>query len=177
MFNLKNPKSQIPNPKSAIQSGFTLLELVVVLTIVGMASALALPTLGDGLRQWRMQGAVRELATLFKFTRNQSVAQRVPFQVVLDRARGVYWLDHPEKFALFDPERGGERGIRLYALPAGFRFGEAAVAGIPSAGERVGILFFPKGNSTGGEIEILDPKGRRYRIVVDPLTGQARVHR
>src|SRR3989304_669119 len=41
-----NPKSQIPNPKSQIpnpQSGFTLVELLAVIAIIGILIALLLP--------------------------------------------------------------------------------------------------------------------------------------
>jgi len=163
-------------PRSSDQ-GFTLIEMVVVLVIMGVAFSLTLPSLGDGLRRWRLQGAVREVATLLKFTRNQSVAGRAPLQVLLDRSRNLYWLDKANAPVLADPSRADEKGIRLYALPAGIRFGEVTVSNTSLAEERIGILFFPTGGSTGGEVQILDARGRAYRISVDPVTGQARIQR
>jgi len=148
---------------------------MVVLTIVGIAFAFVLPALERGLRAWRLQGAVRELTTLMKFTRTQTIARRKPLQVILDRSRKVYWLDHADAPVLSDPDRAAEKGIRLSALPAGFRFGEIVVGGVRVEQEQVGIPFFPKGNSTGGEVQILDDRGKGYRIGVDPLTGHARI--
>ena len=165
------------NPQSAIQSGFTLLELVVVVTILGVALALALPALGDGLRRWRLQGAVRDVATILKFARNQSVAGRAPVQVVLDRSRNAYWLDGQDNGLQSTLDEVLERGIRLYAMPPGIRLGEVAVAGTDPGADRVGIIFFPRGNSTGAEVEVRDEKGRTYRISVDSMTGHARVGR
>jgi prepilin-type N-terminal cleavage/methylation domain-containing protein len=170
-------KSEIRNPKSAIQSGFTLLELVVVVTILSVVCALALPALGDGLRRWRLQGAVQEVATILKFARNQSVAGRASVQVVLDRSRNVYWLDSPENGLQSTLDEVLEKGIRLYAMPAGIRLGEITVAGSDPGVERLGILFFPRGNSTGADVEVRDEKGRTYRISVDSMTGHARIVR
>jgi general secretion pathway protein H len=157
--------------------GWTLLEMVVVLIIIGIAFALALPPVGRGLSHWRLQGAVREVATLFKFTRNQSVARRTSLQVVLDRSRNVYWLDRADAPVDSDLAQVMKEGIRLYALPAGIRFGEVILGDEGVSEERVGMQFFPRGNSTGGEVEIRDERGRDYRIRVDPVTGSARIKR
>ncbi|MFN3477449.1 MAG: GspH/FimT family protein [Candidatus Methylomirabilales bacterium] len=174
-LNVQHPTSSIQHPASNI--GFTLLELVVVLVIVGMAFSLVLPAIGSGLRHWRLRGAAREVVTLLKFTRNQAVVKKEPFQVILDRSRNLYWLDKGDAPVLSDPDQADEKGIRLYALPNGVRFGEVTVDGSNREGERVGILFFPRGSSTGGEVQILDERGKGYRIRVDPVTGHARIAR
>ena len=158
-------------------AGFTLLEMVVVLTIAGMAFSLVLPGLARGLVRWRLQGAVREVATTMKFTRNQSVTRRMPLQVVMDRSQNLYWLDSLDAPVLQDPHQAEEKGIRLFALPAGIRFGEVTVGDITAADARVGMPFYPKGNSAGGAVQILDERGGAYRISVDSVTGHARIQR
>jgi hypothetical protein len=147
----------------------------VVLVLVGVAAAVAVPPLGAGLRHWRLQGAVREVRTLLTFARNEAVARREPLQVVVDRARGFYWLDAADPAVLEDPLRDEHPRIRRYTLPSGMRFGEVRLAGDLAAGERIGIAFFPKGTSSGGEVQILDDRRRSYRISIHPFTGQARV--
>lgn len=152
--------------------GFTLLELLLVLTIMAMAAVLVLPSLGSGLGYWRLQAAVRELGTLAKFARNQSVARGQRLQVVLDRSRRLYWLD-TEPPTLADPDTAGRHGIRLYTLPPGVRFGDATIGGARSEQDRLAFVFFPRGDSTGGEVRVLDERGASYRLVIDPLTGRA----
>lgn len=163
--------------RRSTSQGFTLLELVVVVTILSVVFAIALPALGDGLRRWRLQGAVREVATILKFARNQSVAGRASLQVVLDRSRNVYWLDSAESGLQSTLDEVREKGIRLYAMPAGIHLGEVAVAGATTDVDRAGIMFFPRGNATAAEIEVRDEKGRRYMISVDSMTGHARIGR
>ena len=158
-------------------AGFTLLEMVVVLAIAGLALSLVLPGLARGLVRWRLQAAVREVATTMKFTRNQAVTRRMPFQVVMDRSQNLYWLDRLEAPVLHDPQQAAEKGIRLYALPAGIRFGEVTIGDISAAEARVGMPFYPKGNSAGGAVQILDERAGAYRISLDPVTGHARIER
>jgi general secretion pathway protein H len=164
-------------PSRRAAAGFTLLELVIVMAIMGIVFSFALPALAKGLQQWRLQAAVQEVTTLFKFTRNQAIARRTPLQVMMDRARGVYWLDNADTPMLVDLDQADAKKIRLFALPSGLRFGQVAVGAIRLDEERVGIPFYPKGNSTGGEVEILDGAGRRHAIQVDPWTGHARIYR
>ncbi|WP_238382774.1 prepilin-type N-terminal cleavage/methylation domain-containing protein [Cognatilysobacter segetis] len=47
--------------RPASASGFTLLELVVVLTIMGLAAALAAPSLLNGIESWRSRDTVDRL--------------------------------------------------------------------------------------------------------------------
>ena len=157
--------------------GVTLLELVVVLTIMATAMALTLPSFGKGLQRWRLEGAVREMVTLFRFARNQAVTRQIPLQVLVDRERRVYWVDSATAPVLGDPDQAAEKGIRLSALPDGIGFGEARVGGRPQETERIGVHFYPKGNSAGAELEILNGGRQAYRIAVDPVTGQARILR
>lgn len=147
----------------------------MVLALVGLTAALVAPPLAGGLRHWRLQGAVSEVKTVLTYARNQAVARRAPLQVVLDRGRSVYWLDAADPRVLEDPARDEDPRIRRYALPAGFRFGEVRVGDTVPPAERVGILFFPRGNSVGGEVQVMDDRHRSYRIRVHPLTGQARI--
>lgn len=154
--------------------GFTLLELLAVLSIMALAAVLVTPSLGVSLGYWRLQAAGREIGTLAKFARNQSVARGQRLQVVLDRSRRIYWLDN-EPPTLTEPEAAGRQGIRLYALPPGVRFGDATVAGARAEEDRVAFVFFPRGDSTGGEVRVLDERGASYRVVIDPVTGRADV--
>ncbi len=165
------------NKRRAAQAGFTLIEMIVTLTILALATSLVLPSLDSGLPRWRLSGAVRDIATLLKFARNQSVASMRPLHVVLDKSRNLYWLDNADAPVTGDPSQAGRRNIRLYNLPDDVSFGELAGGVVPVDHERSRILFFPRGSSSGGEVHLQDKKGRGYTITVDSVTGYTNVAR
>jgi len=159
------------------QGGFTLIEVIVTLTIVALATSFVLPALDSGLPHWRLTGAVRDMTTLLKFARNQAVASMKPLHVILDKSSQLYWLDHADAPVTGDPYHGGNRKIRVYALPDDVSFGELAGGVVPISEDRARILFFPRGSSSGGEIHVLDKKGRNYTIKIDSVTGYTNVAR
>jgi len=137
------------------KSGFTLIELVIVLAIIAMAAAVTTVSIGRTRQKAlirdesaRVQGALRQ-------ARQASLMQRVPVSFVLDIEGGSYSLFKNE--APFLP---------MHAFPGGL-----SVTGSEA------IVFFPKGNSTGGSLTITGPGGRSYFIEVDSVTGIAKLRR
>ncbi len=134
--------------------GFTLIELIVVLIILSVASAIAVVSVGRAheKRVFKEQ-ALRVQGTL-RHARDISLLDRIPVTFALEEEDGKFWL-----------EKDGAPYGRVRTLPEGFEL----------AGE--GIVFLPKGNSTGGFITIKKEDGRGYAIEVDTVTGIAKVRR
>lgn len=172
-------------------SGFTLLELVVVLFILALATALVAPAFGRSFGQAQLRAATRDLAALCRFARTQAIISQGILEVVLDRQANSYWLrgresDHiAGRLSGLDqvlPARDLEQSIqnreaRVRALPTGVTLKSVVVETGPlREDERGAITFFPQGSSTGGEVWLEDGKGRGYRIVVDPSVGFVRIN-
>jgi general secretion pathway protein H len=149
-------------PTSGIDScrhsgGFTLLELLLVLVIVGAAGALIVPNLGT-LETRSFNAQVREAATLLNFARRTAVVKGMPMRASL----------------LVSDEAEATRGI---ANAGSWRSGEIAVSFRDSANQRreigdvLEIMFFPEGGSTGGEIS-LTQGNRQAVLVIDPFSGR-----
>lgn len=155
--------------------GFTLLELIAVVAVVGVALSVAMPSISTGLHRWRLREAVREMSGMMKFAHNQAVARRQSLQIVVDRSHNAFWLDRAT--ARRDAEQADERGLRVYALPDGVRFGAVMVGGLEVEQEQLGLVFAPNGSTRAEMVQILDAKERGYRIVLDQVTGQASVRR
>jgi type IV fimbrial biogenesis protein FimT len=59
-------------------AGFTLLELMVVLAIAGLLFAVAIPAMGDFIRNGRITGAANDVMAALHFTRSEAIKRRMP---------------------------------------------------------------------------------------------------
>jgi general secretion pathway protein H len=137
------------------EAGFTLIEIVGVLAIVGLLAALALPTFPRGTSRARLEGYAVDIAALLKGDRNAAIRSRAPVATVLNAQNRTV-------------RSGANRGS--VQLPADVGF-DAILA--QRCGERrVGatIDFFPSGMSCGGTIA-LSRQGVGFQIRVNWLTG------
>lgn len=111
-------------------SGLTLLELLLVLSILGVLITLALPSLGGGTGSHRVVRQSREVHAALAQTRASAVAQQRPHRFVLlpdGRYRlealtdGTEWVAHLTSPAPSDPIRviGGSGGQTVVFEPDG----------------------------------------------------------
>jgi general secretion pathway protein H len=141
------------------EAGFTLIEVVCVLAIIGLLVALVLPAIPRGTSQERLAGYAVEVAALLKGDRNAAIRNRAQVATSLDAERRIVIS-------------GATASI--VELPADVTF-QALLA--KRCGDRlVGatIEFFPSGASCGGVIAIAR-LGVGYQIRVNWLTGGVEV--
>ena len=143
-------------------AGFTLIEMLVVITIIGLAM-LAAPRLGGvWVESHSERAAVRELGEALARARYWAVAAQTPVRIVFD-IRNRVWSTQPS----------GSQG----QLPNA----DIHVLGIENAapGQRTttAIEFYPDGGSSGGTIIIDVPSTQQSetRIAADWLSGRIEV--
>jgi prepilin-type N-terminal cleavage/methylation domain-containing protein len=75
-------------------AGFTLVELVVVVGIIGIMAAFSLPQIGKFIRNYRVRGATQQVATEINAARNRAITKNVNLGVVfLTRSATTYqWV-------------------------------------------------------------------------------------
>jgi type IV fimbrial biogenesis protein FimT len=56
------------------QAGFTMIELMVTMVIVGILAVIAIPAFGEQLARRRLEGVATDLSTDLQFARSQAVA-------------------------------------------------------------------------------------------------------
>jgi general secretion pathway protein H len=146
-------------PHHAACRGFTLIEMLVVLTVVGLLASLApmaFERLSPGLR---LEAAARELADTLREARGLAIRDNRPWFVEIDVDANVARL--------------GPDG-RAQALPDDVQL-SLTVATVEREGSDAGrIRFYPDGTSTGGEIAFTAGE-RTLVVVVDWFDGKVRL--
>jgi len=75
------------------QSGFNLIELMLVVAIIGIVMAAAVPNFSQRSAWYRMEGAGRSMASRMLWARQKAVATRTPYRLVLDREALEYHFE------------------------------------------------------------------------------------
>lgn len=145
------------------QSGFTLLEVIVAMVIVGVVASMVLPSIQAGARQSAVRRSVRAFISAARQASARAVSTRRPTALIV-------WPD--------DGTFGVEGSEGRYELPDFAEFGEIE-GGVDAEGDdEVRFAFYPTGSSSGGSVEIeFTPADRRqsYRLVLDPLVSRVRI--
>ncbi|HJX83567.1 MAG TPA: prepilin-type N-terminal cleavage/methylation domain-containing protein [Candidatus Angelobacter sp.] len=83
------------NHKVAIlrrQRGFTIIEMVIVVAIVLIVTATAIPVVYSSIKYYQLQATVASVTGVIRSTRFQAISSGYPYQVVFTKATGKYQL-------------------------------------------------------------------------------------
>ena len=86
------------SPTSQSQSGFTITELLIVLTLIGILSAISMPTLKGFAATRRLKASAYTIRSLLTFARDMAITDRTAHLVVFDLDNGRCWLASSETF-------------------------------------------------------------------------------
>ena len=164
--------------------GFTLLELIVVLLIVGLMTALATPRLIGSWTKINLKTSAQKISSSLRYARSQAVSEQLLYYAVFDFEKNGLFI-RSEK--LKDDENdyfkteidstetenleNKEPKTESYLLPEGIKFEKAVDAKDEIDSGLFEIMFYPTGKSSGGSVILVDDKERRFQISVDFITG------
>ncbi len=147
-------KVRIKTSTAGNSNGVTLLELLVVLFIIGLATAMVVFSAGRMRDNSVFREEARKIYLTVKHAREAAILERQDVALKIDEEANRYWLDY-----------GGAKTSEMHMVPKKY----------PLSGKN--LYFFPKGNSSGGLIEIKNEKGQKYAIEVDQVLGTSSIKR
>ncbi len=191
----RSPKGTVEDGRRG--DGFTLIELILVLVIMGLLTALVTPAI-TSLTGLKLKTAARKVAAGLRYARSQAVATGSDYQVVFNLEKGEMTIESLKEeeepyYNREDAEQeeyGGKveeetveeedvpkkvKKKKTYIIPE-----EVTLAKVIVEGEEITedddegetwIDFYPNGSCSGGEIFLTDERERTYRIALNFLTG------
>lgn len=139
--------------------GFTLVELLVVLILIGIFSSLVFVAVASGILRSEENRFIQSFSQTLVRARSASLGRGEAVRFFIDgesRAfciEGLKWQNIPESIKI-EGEGVGEVEPGIYS-----------------------VTFYPDGSSSGGEIDLKWEGGRVDRIVIDRFLGLIRMER
>lgn len=173
--------------------GFTLIELMVVISLIAILSAVIIPEMRGSFKDAVLRGASRKFIDVFGLANGRAVALHQIHRVRLDRLKGQFVLERSStrggRTAMFVPVReisGGEGTLNPHVTfelrptvsgPTAPAASEPAVRRSEPSGGRAleAVTFYPDGTADAAELVLRDDAGFRLSLKLNPVTARVRV--
>ena len=136
------------------QSGFTLLELIVVLTISGILLALTPPLFSSIMPEYRAAGASKKLTSYLLRARHEAIVEGKIISVSISSAG-----------------YGRQGSNKIQQWPTQVILKHLSEVWVEENREEIILKFFPDGSSSGARIRLASGT-RSVSVLVNWLTGQ-----
>ncbi len=158
-------------PRIFRNKGFSLLELILVLFLMGLIAGLALPFVLKTLDRVKIQSEVRRIASTLKFARSEAISKKILFTFNANIDQNKYWLAIPKQKKVIQSKTLDD-SVRI----RNYKHAEKTLT------DGVFIInFYPLGNSSAGTIHLQSSIDESditvYAIIINPITGKPEIKR
>lgn len=151
--------------------GFTLMELIIVLTIIVIMSAAVVPVFGSSMAKLERDHAVRDFVATLRYAQERAVTDTREYRLALDPELNQYWLlrcagivERKKTFELIDERQG-----KAMFLPE--RLSMKSVKARKEREERYYyISFYPNGACDRAEVTLQHTDERAVTVKMERST-------
>ena len=173
--------------------GFSLIELMVVIVLIGIMAAMIVPEMKGSYEDARVRATSRRLVDVFHLAYSRAVSLNQLHRVRFDRVSGRYFIERAAQTAGngggFAPARDipdGEGELDRH-ISVEFRrqneppasetdTGMSPASADPEARNKdEGIAFYADGTADAGEVLLRDRDGFRLALRINPVTARVQI--
>ena len=146
-------------------AGITLVEMMVVVGIIGIITALAAPSMSAGLDSVRMASATDNVASFLNSAVNRAERRQQPVAVVISPKEN--------RILMYTNEPGFTRELKM---PDGIAL-EGVLPIDPGGGPQddYRLMLLPGASVPGMGVQLINSRKNRRVVRLDPMTGYPRV--
>ena len=172
LVNLTQVRRSAHHRQQNAGGGFTLLELLIVVSVLTILLAIAIPSMQALLTRNHLKAAAQALAEDLQWTRSESIARNQMLRVVFDMNHWCYGIDEDASATAHCDCRlsPGETGACSLKQVSG-----AAFPGIDLTGTFIATRFEPRrATAINGSLTLTAATGPALRVVLSRL-GRVRI--
>jgi general secretion pathway protein H len=148
----------------SVSGGFTLLEVVLVVTLIAITLTISYPALSRGGASLQLRATARDVLNTLRLAREKAITEQRVTRIVVDREKGQL---------VFTDEFGTAE--RAYTLKPKMRFSELEGGDQVIQEGPLVVRFLPNGSGERARIAIQADTGATIWVVTDPVTGGAKI--
>ena len=154
------------------QKGYTLIELTVVIVLIGLMFAFAVPRFRLDLLSDNLKLTVRRMIGTIKGLRNEAIREQKTFVLHFDLESNLLWVDSTD----MSEEERALANEKASPLPKGIRVLDIWLKGEGKkmTGEAA-IVFNSKGYVQQSAIHLASDDDRNFTLVLSPFIGRIKV--
>jgi prepilin-type N-terminal cleavage/methylation domain-containing protein len=144
-------------------AGITLIEMLVVMSIIGLMAGISYPSVAAGIDSVRMRSATDSVSTILNYAADHAERRQQPVEIVIAPKENT--------IALLSTEPGFQRQLKL---PDGIAI-ESLLPEIPDEEGPRRVIVMPGGTAPGIGVQLVNRHGAHRLVRLDPMTGFPRV--
>jgi general secretion pathway protein H len=155
-------------PERSAVGGFTLLELLVVLVLISLLTALVFPSMGRGIAALRLKTGSRDIAATLRLARSKAINEQKIYWVGFDLERNQVELSSDD-----------QRYQKFFQLPEGITISKVTSAGaeVLRGQQTFQYYFEPNGMAQAFEVQLRNGRGQGMKILQNPFVRSPRLER